>query len=120
MDGEIADAAFEGLADVFLPATYREDVETQDPTTGTTTTATTNHPCLAIVQEDEDQFKEAELVERKYRIFLLLARSIDVAPAPGNRLTFAGVDYTINSVGSDPATATYVLQVEQAHGARSA
>lgn len=67
----------------------------------------TPYPCKAIVEAYSDYFRKSGLVDAKDRKVLILANSVKVKPAAGNRVTIQGITFTIQEVSTDPATAVW-------------
>jgi hypothetical protein len=63
--------------------------------------------CKAIVEAYSDYFRKNGLVDAKDRKVLILAKSVAVKPAAGNRVTIQGITFTIQEVSTDPATAVW-------------
>lgn len=66
-----------------------------------------SYSCKAIVESYSDYFRKNGLVDAKDRKVLILANSVAVKPAAGNRITIQGITFTIQEVSTDPATAVW-------------
>ena len=77
-----------------------------DPTPGESLT----YKCKAIVEKYSDRFRTDSLIKQSDRKVLILANSLGVRPAEGDRITIAGITFTAMDVATDPAEAVWEIQ----------
>jgi hypothetical protein len=80
------------------------------PGTGQTNTET-DYACKGFVEDDVQRYIDTGLVSRGDRALTILQGSLAVTPETGDKVTIRGVESTVQSVGQDPAQATWVLGV---------
>lgn len=118
--GSLAKTIGKAMSGLFLDAVLTRAVHAApDPlepwTPGTSTD--TDYPCKAIHEEWSAYHRQGGLVLSSDRRVLVLASTVAVEPAPGDRITIRGETFTIVEQGSgqpavstDPAKATWVLR----------
>lgn len=110
--------AVAGALDALLmgPATLRKPgARTADGRGGFTTGAATDHACRGIVTEYRDAIRALSggAIGAHDRKVLLLGASLPagIIPGVGDAVAIGGRDWRVIAVRSDPAGATYTLQV---------
>lgn len=101
------------MASTFIAATLTRDVEQDSPAPepgNPPNIVTVEYPCKGIVAEYSDFYKLQSLVTANERKILVLANSLATVPVENDRITIRGKTYTVVSVASDPALATYELK----------
>lgn len=106
--GSLARTIGSAMSSLFLPATLIRDVpqvggDPADPLPPIP--ATFN--CRGMVEAYSQYFKANGLVEQNDRKVLILAASLSVRPKPNDRVTIAGITFTIMDVSTDPAEAVW-------------
>ncbi|SHG79656.1 hypothetical protein SAMN02745157_4856 [Kaistia soli DSM 19436] len=120
---DIPDLIADALGDDFLDAVLtRETVGAPDPATpwepGAVTT--TSYPCKAINDEWASSYLAGGLVNAGDCKVLVLASTLIVEPAPGDRITVRDETFTVvpegrgqPAVSTDPAKATWTLRASR-------
>lgn len=109
--GSLARTIGAGFNTLFLPAVLVRDVpqvggDPADPLPP----IPANFPCKAIVEGYSDYFKANNLVNASDRKVLILATSVGVRPKPDDRITIAGITFTLQDVSTDPAEAVWTCR----------
>ncbi|MGA0564167.1 head-tail joining protein [Ancylobacter sp. VNQ12] len=118
LDGGLAKILGKALAPIFFDATLSRDAPSAGPNAWTPgEPTTTSYPCKAIHEEWGASYRSGGLVLAGERKVLILAATLSVTPAPGDRITIRGETFTVATEGagqpavsSDPALATWVLR----------
>lgn len=113
LDGSLAKIIGRAMNGLFLDATLTRDVAQDSPAPepgNPPVIVTVDYTCKAIVEEFSDFYKLQSLVQANERKILVLANSITTAPMQNDRVTIRGKTYTVVSVSTDPALATYELR----------
>lgn len=115
LDGGIAATVYAAMKDLFLDFTLIKDTKVADPNIPwePVDSADTEYSCKAVVLEYSERELETENVQQGDRKILILANSISVQPAIGDRIKGASDSrqYEIVSpIKTDPARATYECQ----------
>lgn len=111
-----AQAAMKGAGAVGATktATLRRTVTTFTPSTGNTTTSTTDYSWTGVLTDYADSVIDGTSIIAGDRKFLGAASDITVTPDPEtDTLLIASTTYSIVRVKTDPADATYELQVRR-------
>ena len=101
------------MAITFLPSVLTRDVEQDSPAPdpgNPPNIVQVEYPCKGIVEDYSDFYKLQSLVQANERKILVLANSLATVPQENDKITIRGKTYTVVSVGSDPALATYELK----------
>lgn len=107
---DIPDLVNGAFGDVFYDAVMTVDVIPTSPPydpADPPAPVPVNYSCKAIVESYSDYFRKNGLVDAKDRKVLILANSVAVKPAAGNRVTIQGITFTIHEVSTDPASAVW-------------
>jgi hypothetical protein len=110
--GSIARTIGSAMSGLFLAATLTRDVPAapgSDPWDPEAPTVAT-YSCKAINNSYSDYFQKGGLVEANDRKVLILAASLSVTPAQGDRVTIDGLTLTIINLKTDPAKAVWECQ----------
>lgn len=108
----IADAiqtAFSSLGDLVTTCTYTTR-GAYDPATGSTS-AGTGYSCSAVITTYNAVETDGTLIKATDRKAIVRAASLTVTPTTEGTLTVGTNTYAVVNVSSDPATATYELQL---------
>lgn len=101
----------EALDDVFRPAALLVPGErVSDGQGGSKPGPPVEHPCKALVDDYSDFRRSALGIPAKDRKIIILAATVDVAPAVGQAIRAEGRDWQIISLSRDPAAATWECQ----------
>jgi hypothetical protein len=108
LSGSLARTIGSAMRSLFLDATLLRDVpavatEAFDPPAPTEAIYT----CKAIVEGYAERFRLDGTVSAGDRKVLILATSLSVTPAAGDRVMIRGITFTIIEVGTDPAQAVW-------------
>jgi hypothetical protein len=109
--GSIAKTIGKAFNSLFLDATLTRDVAgvSPDPADPVAPTQTT-FACKAIVEVYSDYLRKSGLVNERDRKVLVLASTLSTVPKPDDRISISGIAFTVMSVATDPATATWEIQ----------
>ncbi len=120
LSGSLAKTIGKAMAGIFLDAVLIRDVVSDpDPVTPWVPGSNTpvNYPCKAIHEDWSSSYLAGGLVNAGDRKVLVLASTLAVEPAPGDRITIRGETFTVVPQGSgqpavstDPARATWTLR----------
>ena len=111
LDGDLQTIAYNALKSIMLDVTLTQVAEgTYVPGTGRSNTDT-DYSCKGFVEDDAKRYIELGLVQRGDRVITILQGSLSVTPADGDKVTIRSEESTVQSVGQDPAQATWVLGV---------
>lgn len=113
LDGSLAATIGKSFNKLFLDATLERDVPQDSPAPepgNPPVTITVQYACKGITEEFSDFYKLQSLVQANERKILILAASLSTEPKAGDRVTIRGAKYTVVSVGTDPAKATWELR----------
>lgn len=113
LEGELADEIAAALDSAGIPfaVTITRDVPGEggdpfDPPPPVSTTYTGS----GFIDDWDEAFLTGGLVERGDVKVVVIANSIAIVPAAGDRVTARGKTYSVLNVSADPALATYTLQ----------
>lgn len=111
LSGSLAKTIANAAKTIFLDATLQHDTpnagaDAFDPAAPTPAT----YSCKAIVESYSTYFRAQGLVEQNDRKILILAATLAITPATGDKISVSGGTYTIVNVGTDPATAVWECQ----------
>lgn len=106
--GSLARQIGRAASSIFLPATLVRDVpgvivDAADPPAPTQAT----YPCKAIVEVYSERYRLDGLVKQNERKVIILATTLSVRPAVGDRVTISGITFTLAEVSTDPAEAAW-------------
>lgn len=113
---DIAKLINQHISPAVLPATLTKvtpGTRTAGQLTGGTNPTTTSYACRGFIDSKNRHDRDGELIDNGTETILLIGDSISggtVAPTVGDRVTIEGTLYVIQTVGRDPAGATYSLQ----------
>lgn len=110
---DIAGIINQEMGSLLLPLTVTritDGVRTPGAIVTGPTQATSVHAGRGIISDYETKFRANDLIKEGDREVMILGASIDIVPAPGDRVTIEGGTYDIVSVSRDPAAATYLCQ----------
>ncbi len=114
-DGKLAKTIAAALANVMYPIQLKRVVPGggYDPSTGTVDPgSTTIYTARGMVDSFSPAEIQAGIVKSTDRKVTLLTEGLGITPTPEtDKVTVEGADLTIVSVTSDPARATWTLQV---------
>ena len=103
--------AFKELGDLKSSGTYTSSGGTYDPSTGTVSTGTTYSFTDGVVTVYGSMEIDNTTVLRTDRKLILNATGLGFNPAISGTVTINSSDFKVVSVRSDPAGATYTLQL---------
>lgn len=112
-DGRLATTVANALKGIFYDITIkRTTAGVYVPGGGFTPGTTTTHTARGMVDSPTAQEIQAGLIEPGDRKVTLLTQGLGIVPSPAtDKVVVGGTDLTIIAVTSDPAGATFVLQV---------
>ena len=111
LDGGIASMAHSALAPFMLDMTLTR-VTSGDYEVGTGRTNTeTDYSCKGVVEADAKRYIDTGMIESGNRVATILQNSLTVTPKVGDTLLARSVSGIVQSVGQDPAQATWILGV---------
>lgn len=105
---QIKKAVAAGFAPIFLDATLTKE----QPATGVVPfdpgpADKESYACKAVVETYSRAARDGGSVSDNERKVLILAGSVEVAPAPGDIVTVSGVSFAVVAVQTDPASAVW-------------
>ncbi len=111
LEGSLAATIGAAMAFLFLDATLARNVagtitDPADPPVPTEAT----YACKAIVEDFAERFRLDGTVQANERKVLILATTLSVTPQPNDRITIRSTTYTVMTVATDPALATWELK----------
>lgn len=110
LSGSLARAVYAAAKGIFLDASLvRKGVSggaSFDPTAAPETTYT----CKAIVEAYSLKARADGLVDVNDRKVLILAESLSVIPAVGDKITIQGITFLALEISTDPATAVWEVR----------
>lgn len=114
LEGGIKRTVARSFRKLFLDATLERDVSTPgaepwDPPV----TSTTEYSCKAIVDQYEERFRLEGTVQAGDRKVLVLADTLSTDPQANDRITIRSETFTVISVATDPAKATWELMARK-------
>lgn len=111
LTGSLARTIGNAMAGLFLDAVLTRDAPGVggDPFDPPAPVAT-DYRCKAIVEAYREQFRLDGLVEQNDRKVLILANSLSIRPAAGDRVTISGITFTVIEVSTDPAEAVWTCR----------
>lgn len=113
LQGSVAKTIGKALAGVMYGVTLSRSTEgSYDPDTGTVIPGTSeNFPAKGMVEDWGAYYLASQLVQAGDRKVTILATSLATTPSPNDTVTASGQTWTVVAVSSDPAKATWTLQV---------
>jgi len=113
LDGELAELIFDALesADVPYDLMLIRSVPGNGPPHNPGPPTTQTHGCRGFVDDYRADQRDGTIIQVNDRKIVILAPSLSVAPAPQDKITARGANYTVISVQADPALAGYTCQV---------
>jgi hypothetical protein len=111
LEGALAQTIGKAMAGTFYAATVTRLTPGAGPSHDPGEPTETDYTCKAIVDTYKAWERVGTTIQANDRKVLVLATSLDIVPKPGDTVTIRGATYTVVDVGSDPALATYKLQV---------
>jgi hypothetical protein len=115
LDGGVKAAVHGGLKAILLPMTLvlRQTTAAENAWEAPTVTED-EHSVRGMISDYEDSEIDGTIVQKGDRKALILAGSyVGEEPLPGDSLTYGSDSYHVLDVKSDPAGATYVLQLRK-------
>ena len=113
LEGSLAKTIGKAFNNLFLSATLSREVAIDSPAPEPgepAQTVTQEFNCKAIVEEYSDYYKLQNLVQANERKILVLADSLNTEPKQNDKITIRSKTYTVVSIGTDPAKATWELR----------
>jgi hypothetical protein len=113
LEGSLAKTIGKTFNNLFLSATLSREVAIDSPAPEPgepAQTVTQTFSCKAITEEFSDYYKLQNLVQANERKILVLADSLNTEPKQNDKITIRNKTYTVVSVGTDPAKATWELR----------
>lgn len=110
LSGSLAATIGAALNSLFLDATFAVDAAyagSPDVPFDPPAPSTTTYTCKAIVEQYAERYRLDGSAKQDERKVLILADSLSVTPAIGNRITISGITFTIIEVQTDPARAVW-------------
>ena len=108
--GSLAKTIGGAFKTLFLDAVLTRDGESTGPSYDPTLGEPLTFNCKAIVEKYSDRFRTDSLIRQSDRKVLILANSLGVRPAEGDRITISGITFTAMDVATDPAEAVWEVQ----------
>lgn len=108
LSGSLARSVGKAFNTLFLPAVLVRDVPQVggDPADPLPPLAA-EFKCRALVESYSQYYRANNLVGASDRKVLILATSVSVRPAPGDRVTISGITFVLGNVSTDPAEAVW-------------
>lgn len=113
LEGSLAISIGKAFNKLFLDAVLSRDVAVDSPAPEPGEPANVvpvQYPCKAIVEEFSDYYKLQNLVQANERKILVLADSLNTEPRQNDKITIRNKTYTVVSISTDPAKATWELR----------
>lgn len=108
LSGSLAKTIGKAFNSLFLPAMLVRDVpQTGGDPADPLPPLPANFPCRGMVESYSQYLRANGLVQANERKVLILAFSLGVRPAAGDRVTIRGVTFTLLEVSTDPAEAVW-------------
>jgi hypothetical protein len=114
LDGQIRSLVGTALNFLMLDVTLTQETDDApgDYVAGTgITPTTTDYSCRGFVEDDVQRYLDTGLISKGERVVTILQTSLSVSPAEGDTVTIRSTESRVESVGQDPAQATWVLGV---------
>lgn len=113
LEGSLAKTIGKAFNNIFLNATLAREVAVDSPAPEPgepANTVTQEFNCKALTEEYSDYYKLQNMVQANERKILVLANSLNTTPQQNDKITIRSNTYTVVSVGTDPALATWELR----------
>ncbi|MBX9823520.1 MAG: hypothetical protein K2Y27_00860 [Xanthobacteraceae bacterium] len=112
LDGELADGIGNALldADLALDITLARTTPGGGPSYDPDPSTVTTYPAKGFTDTFSESYLAGGLVEAGDVKIVIIATTLAIEPAPGDRATIKGETYTVVSVSADPARALFDLQ----------
>lgn len=97
------------LADAYRTFSYKRVSSLYDTSTGAATATTTVYTVRGVLSPIAASMVDGETFRVDDVVFLILTDEFALTPKAGDSLTYAGVEYSVNIVKSDPANVVWEL-----------
>lgn len=112
LDGELADTIGDALIDANIPfaITVTRETPGDGPPYDPGDPTYTPYACQGFVDTYATQYADGSLIEAGDVKVVIVAKTLDIEPAPGDTVTARDKTYNVVNVSADPALALYELQ----------
>ena len=112
LEGELAETIGDALIDADIPfaITVTRSTPGDGPVYDPGPPTYTDYPCQGFIDTYATQWADSSLIEAGDVKVVIVAKTLDIEPMPGDTVTARDKTYHVINVSADPALALYELQ----------